>query len=144
MCSTDEQRAVLVNGACNHRAPGLLRHWHGLTWSHKATAGQKAAVQVRKKNKQNTPTNIWFGSHSKLHSKQMLLAFWRKVLRSDKTKTELFDHLDKSYVWRRKDKAFKSKNTVKHGDGSIVLWAVCCQWMPCNNNKITKEFFTFP
>lgn len=54
----------------------------------------------------------------------MLLAFWRKVLRSDKTKTELFDHLDKRYVWRRKDKAFASKNTVKHGDGSIVLWAV--------------------
>jgi len=41
MGSTDEQRAILVYGACNHNAPNLLRHWHGLTWSHKATAGQE-------------------------------------------------------------------------------------------------------
>lgn len=42
MCRADEQGAILVNGASNHCAPGLLSHWHGLTWNHKATAGQKS------------------------------------------------------------------------------------------------------
>lgn len=44
MCSTDKQRAILVNGACDHRAAELLRHWHGLTCSHKATAGQQQKI----------------------------------------------------------------------------------------------------
>lgn len=52
--------------------------------------------------------------------------FWRKVLWSDETKIELFGHNAQQYVWRRKGEAFNPKNTmptVKHGGGSIMLWA---------------------
>ena len=51
--------------------------------------------------------------------------FWRNVLWSDETKIELFDHNDHRYVWRKKRETCKPKNTiptVKHGDGSIMLW----------------------
>ena len=50
--------------------------------------------------------------------------FRRKILWSDETKIELFDHNDRCYVWRKKREAFKPKNTiptVKHGGGSIML-----------------------
>lgn len=51
--------------------------------------------------------------------------FWRKVFWSDETKTEIFGHNDKTYVWGSKGRSFKSINaipTVQHGDGSIILW----------------------
>ncbi|CDR18332.1 unnamed protein product [Oncorhynchus mykiss] len=51
--------------------------------------------------------------------------FWKNVLWSDETKTELFGHNDHCYVWRKKGEACKPKNTiptVKHGGGSIMLW----------------------
>jgi transposase len=51
--------------------------------------------------------------------------FWRNVLWSDETKIEPFGHNDHRYVWRRKGVACKPKNTiptVKHRDGSIMLW----------------------
>lgn len=41
------------------------------------------------------------------------------------SETELLGHNNRGYVWRGKDDAFKSKNTVpalKHGDASIILW----------------------
>ena len=51
--------------------------------------------------------------------------FWRNVLWSDETKIELFVQNDHHYVWRKKGKACKPKNTiltVKHGGGSTMLW----------------------
>lgn len=51
--------------------------------------------------------------------------FWRKAFWSDETKTEIFGHNDKTYVWGSKGRSFKSINTiptVQHGDGSIILW----------------------
>ncbi len=50
---------------------------------------------------------------------------WKKVLRSDETKIELFRHNASKTVWRKKGEAFKSQNTistVKHGGGSVMLW----------------------
>ena len=51
--------------------------------------------------------------------------FLRNVLWFDETKIELFGHNDHRYVWRKKREACKPKNTiptVKHWDGSIMLW----------------------
>lgn len=55
MCSTDEQGAILVDGACNHSAPGLLSHRHGLTWSHKAAAGEKISQRQQRLHFQQEP-----------------------------------------------------------------------------------------
>lgn len=51
--------------------------------------------------------------------------FWDTVLWSDETKLDLFGPMDQRYVWRRKNDAYKEKNTlptVKHGGGSVMLW----------------------
>lgn len=43
------------------------------------------------------------------------------------TKTELFGHEEQQCVWGIEDEAFHPKNTIptdKHGDESIMLWAV--------------------
>ena len=47
--------------------------------------------------------------------------FWENVLWTDETKLELFQ----LYVQRRKNGAYKEKNTVptvKHGRGSVMFW----------------------
>lgn len=49
--------------------------------------------------------------------------FWKNVLWSDETNTELFDHSDKRYVWRNNGRAIKSKNrvpAVKYGGGRFI------------------------
>ncbi|KAI4875718.1 hypothetical protein NFI96_005575 [Prochilodus magdalenae] len=51
--------------------------------------------------------------------------FWDTVLWSDETKLELFGPMAQIYVWRRKNEAYKEKNTlptVKHGGGSVMFW----------------------
>uniref|UniRef100_A0A674E7Y3 Tc1-like transposase DDE domain-containing protein n=1 Tax=Salmo trutta TaxID=8032 RepID=A0A674E7Y3_SALTR len=51
--------------------------------------------------------------------------FWRNVLWSDETKIELFGHNDHCCDWRKKGESCKPMNTiptVKHWDGSIMLW----------------------
>ncbi len=49
---------------------------------------------------------------------------WVKVLWSDETKIELFGINSTRRVWRRRNAAYDSKNTiptVKHGGGNIML-----------------------
>ena len=51
--------------------------------------------------------------------------FWDKILRSDKTKLELFGENSTWHVWSKKGTAYDPKNTIpaiKHGGGSIMLW----------------------
>jgi hypothetical protein len=50
---------------------------------------------------------------------------WKKILWSDETKMELFDHQGKRYVWHNPNNSHHPENTiptVKHGGGSIMLW----------------------
>lgn len=39
-------------------------------------------------------------------------AFWRNVWWPDETKTKLFAHSEKKWVWRSKSEGFKANNTV--------------------------------
>uniref|UniRef100_A0A8C7LU61 Tc1-like transposase DDE domain-containing protein n=1 Tax=Oncorhynchus mykiss TaxID=8022 RepID=A0A8C7LU61_ONCMY len=48
---------------------------------------------------------------------------WKKVLWSDETKIELFGNNAKCYVWRKSNTAEHTIPTVKHGGGSIMVWA---------------------
>uniref|UniRef100_A0A8C7MH88 SEC24 homolog D, COPII coat complex component n=1 Tax=Oncorhynchus kisutch TaxID=8019 RepID=A0A8C7MH88_ONCKI len=51
---------------------------------------------------------------------------WKKVLWSDETKIELFGNNAKCYVWRKSNTAHHPEHptpTVKHGGGSIMVWA---------------------
>uniref|UniRef100_A0A8K9XU40 Tc1-like transposase DDE domain-containing protein n=1 Tax=Oncorhynchus mykiss TaxID=8022 RepID=A0A8K9XU40_ONCMY len=48
---------------------------------------------------------------------------WKKVLWSDETKIELFGNNAKRYVWRKSNTAEHTIPTVKHGGGSIMVWA---------------------
>jgi hypothetical protein len=50
---------------------------------------------------------------------------WKKVLWSDETKIEHFDHQGKCYVWCKPNTSHHPENvvpTVKYGGGSIMLW----------------------
>lgn len=52
-------------------------------------------------------------------------SFWENVLWTDESKLELFGKSHQLYVHRRKNEAFKEKNTiptVKHGGGSVMFW----------------------
>ena len=52
--------------------------------------------------------------------------YWKNVLWTDETKIELFGLNEKCYVWRKENTAFQHKNlipSVKHGGGSIMVWA---------------------
>ena len=52
-------------------------------------------------------------------------SFWQNVLWTDETKLELFGKSHKLYVHRRKNEAYKEKNTVptvKHGGGLVMFW----------------------
>ncbi|KAG2458113.1 TCB1 transposase, partial [Polypterus senegalus] len=54
--------------------------------------------------------------------------YWKNVLWTDETKIELFGLNEKRYVWRKENTAFQHKNlipSVKHGGGSIMVWACC-------------------
>ena len=47
------------------------------------------------------------------------------ILWTNEIKIELFDNMEASYVWRKKEAACNSKNTistVKHGGGSLLFW----------------------
>uniref|UniRef100_A0A8C7GHX2 Transposase n=1 Tax=Oncorhynchus kisutch TaxID=8019 RepID=A0A8C7GHX2_ONCKI len=51
---------------------------------------------------------------------------WKKVLWSDETKIELFGNNAKRYVWRKSNTAHHPEHTiptVKHGGGSVMVWA---------------------
>uniref|UniRef100_A0A8C9ZJ07 Transposase n=1 Tax=Sander lucioperca TaxID=283035 RepID=A0A8C9ZJ07_SANLU len=51
---------------------------------------------------------------------------WKKVLWSDETKITLFGNNAKRYVWRKSNTAHHPEHTiptVKHGGGSIMVWA---------------------
>uniref|UniRef100_A0A8K9XX01 Transposase Tc1-like domain-containing protein n=1 Tax=Oncorhynchus mykiss TaxID=8022 RepID=A0A8K9XX01_ONCMY len=48
---------------------------------------------------------------------------WKKALWSDETKIELFGNNAKRYVWRKSNTAEHTIPTVKHGGGSIMVWA---------------------
>ncbi len=59
---------------------------------------------------------------------------WVKVLWSDETKIQLFGINSTRRVWRRRNAAYDSKNTipiVKHGGGNIMLWG-------CLSAKVRK------
>uniref|UniRef100_A0AAZ3QCA1 Transposase n=1 Tax=Oncorhynchus tshawytscha TaxID=74940 RepID=A0AAZ3QCA1_ONCTS len=51
---------------------------------------------------------------------------WKKVLWSDETKIEHFGNNAKCYVWRKSNTGHHPEHaipTVKHGGGSIMVWA---------------------
>uniref|UniRef100_A0AAR2J9J3 Transposase Tc1-like domain-containing protein n=1 Tax=Pygocentrus nattereri TaxID=42514 RepID=A0AAR2J9J3_PYGNA len=51
---------------------------------------------------------------------------WKKVLWSDEPKIKLFGHNAKCYVWCKSNTAYHPEHTiptVKHGGGSIMVWA---------------------
>jgi hypothetical protein len=67
---------------------------------------------------------------------------WQKVLWSDEIKMELFDHQGKRYVRRKPNTSHHPENTiptVKHGDGSIMLWGCFSHQQGLGNWSELKE-----
>ena len=63
------------------------------------------------------------------------MQFWEKVIRSDKTKVELFGRKIATSVWQKNGTTFKKHNTiltVKFGGGFIMIWR-------CFSEKNTDE-----
>ncbi|CAJ0951707.1 unnamed protein product [Ranitomeya imitator] len=75
-------------------------------------------------------------TYAKAHLEKPI-SFWKKVLGTDETKTELFVHTKRCYEWRPKNTAFQEKKnllpTVKFGGSSIMLWG-------CVANASTGNF----
>lgn len=70
------------------------------------------------------------------------IAFWRKVLRSDKTKTELFVHRDRRYVWRRKGEAYEGELPPNFLASPPVNRNTTASWTGCSNRrKIDHSWF---
>ena len=72
--------------------------------------------------------------------------FWRNFLWSNEAKIELFGHNYHRYVWRKKGEACKPKNTtptMKHGDGSIMLWGCLAAGGAGALHKIDTVILTF-
>lgn len=54
------------------------------------------------------------------------ISFWKSVVLADESKFNLFRSDGKSCVWRRPNTALQPRNlrsTVKHGGGSVMVWA---------------------
>lgn len=54
------------------------------------------------------------------------LSFWKQVIWSDESKFELLNKKKRTHVWRKPNEALKKQYvlpTVKHGGGSIMIWA---------------------
>ena len=52
--------------------------------------------------------------------------YWKTVIWSDETKIEFFGHNAACHAWNMKETAYDRINTiptVKHGGGSIIVWA---------------------
>ena len=68
-------------------------------------------------NEENKQTRLVFAKKHVGESPNI----WKKLLWSDETKIELFDH----HVWRKPNTSHHPENTistVKHGGGSFMLW----------------------
>ena len=73
-------------------------------------------------------------------------SFWENMLWTDETKLELFGRSHQSYIYRRKNEAFKEKNNMpimKHGGGSDILGLSCClrhrvPWICAGHNEIRR------
>ncbi|KAL0150601.1 hypothetical protein M9458_054102, partial [Cirrhinus mrigala] len=79
--------------------------------------------------------------HAKIHLDRPV-EFWKNVLWSDVTKLELFGPMDQRYVWSKKGKAYKQKNTisiVKRGGGPVLLWG-CFTVAGCGYHDHMKDF----
>lgn len=74
---------------------------------------------ISKKNQQ------WRLAFAKEHISKDI-NFWSKVIFADESKFNIFGSDGQSYVWRKPNTELKNKNlkpTVKHGGGSVMVWA---------------------
>lgn len=72
-------------------------------------------------------------------------SFWENVLWTDETKLELFGKSHQPYVYRRKNEAFKEKNTMptlKHGGVSLMFWGCFAASGTGWNQKTIKAFWS--
>ncbi|KAL0158692.1 hypothetical protein M9458_046768, partial [Cirrhinus mrigala] len=74
-------------------------------------------------------------------------SFWENVLWTDETKVELFGKGQHGTVYRKRNEAFKEKNTVptvKHGGGSKMFWGCFASFgtgcLDCVNDIMKSDF----